>query len=46
MEKRKKKKRHILWLAPTDAKGMHEAKIIHVKKKKHIPQDMVFICNF
>lgn len=34
MEKRKKKKRHILWLAPTDAKGMHEAKIIHVKKKK------------
>ena len=34
MEKKKKKKNwHILWLAPTDAKGMHEAKIIHVSKK-------------
>ena len=29
----KKKNWHILWLAPTDAKGMHEAKIIHVSKK-------------
>ena len=37
MEKKKqnnnKKNWHILWLAPTDAKGMHEAKIIHVSKK-------------
>ena len=29
----KKKNWLILWLAPTDAKGMHEAKIIHVSKK-------------
>ena len=34
MQKKKKKKKnwHTLWLAPTDAKGMHEAKIVHVKK--------------
>lgn len=28
-----KKNWHILWLATTDAKGMHEAKITHVSKK-------------
>ena len=46
MERKKKTTKNwlILWLAPTNAKGMHEAKIIHVKK--HIPQDMIFICNF
>ena len=33
MQKKKKKKNwHILGLAPTDAKGMQEAKIVHVKK--------------
>ena len=31
-KKKKKKKLHIFGGAPTDAKGMHEAKIVHVKK--------------
>ena len=31
--KMEKKNWHILWLATTDAKGMHEAKITHVSKK-------------
>ena len=38
--KNKKKTWHILWLAPTDAKGMHEAKIVHAKKAYTTRQDI------
>ena len=31
-KKKKKKKNANFGVAPTDAKGMHEAKIVHVKK--------------
>ena len=48
MEGKKKKKKKLAYFvaSPNRCKGMHEAKIIHVKKKKHIPQDTIFICNF
>ena len=46
MEKKKTKQKknwHILWLAPTDAKGMQEAKIIHVSKKAYTTRHDIYL---